>query len=214
MLLALGIVSAVLRARETGSGQVVDAAIVDGTAVLTTILHALRAQGSWVDERGSNLLDGGAHFYSVYACADGEYLSVGAIEPQFYERLLSLLDLADDPEFLAGHADSRYWPKLQRRLANVFAARPRAHWLELLADEDTCVAPVLSLADAVDHPHNRERATFVEVNGIAQPAAAPRFSKDRLGEPQPPPRPGEHGREILAEAGLTTAEIDAALGGA
>lgn len=213
MLLALGVVAAALRARESGYGQVVDASIVDGTAVLTTILHALRAQGEWVDRRGSNLLDGGAHFYGVYACADGRYLAVGAIEPQFYQRLLQLLGLADDPDFVAGHSDRTYWPKLRKRLADTFATRPQAEWLELLGDEDTCVAPVLSLGESPAHPHNRERGTFTEVNGIVQPAAAPRFSMDQPGPPQPPPLPGEHSRDVLAEAGLSAAEIEAALAG-
>ena len=211
MLLAFGVVAALLRARETGKGQVVDASIVDGTALLTTILHGLRAQGSWVDRRESNLLDGGAHFYAVYECADGKYLSVGAIEPQFYHRLLDLLGLADDPEFLAGHTDRAHWPKLRKRLADVFISRPRQYWLDLLGGTDTCVAPVLPIREAVQHPHNRARGTFVDVAGIVQPAPAPRFSEDQPTAPPPPPRPGEHGRAILAEIGLTEEEIERAL---
>lgn len=208
MLLAFGVLAALLEVRGSGQGQVVDAAIVDGAALLTTILHALRAQGSWTDARGSNLLDGGAHFYGVYACADGHYVSVGTIEPQFYTRLLELLGLSGDPAFVAGRGDPALWPELRARLADLFATRTRREWCDLLAGEDTCFAPVLSMAEAPGHPHNRVRGTFGSLDGVVQPAPAPRFSRSGEMPLRRPPRPGEHTREVLAEAGLTAAEID------
>jgi alpha-methylacyl-CoA racemase len=207
MLLALGLVAALLEARTSGRGQVVDAAIVDGTALLTTILHALRAQGDWTDARGSNVLDGGAHFYGVYECADGAHLSVGAIEPQFYTRLLELLDLADDPDLIAGRTDPTRWPALRTRFADLFRTRTRDEWCDLLAGDDTCVAPVLSLGEAPAHPHNRARGTFTTLDGVVQPAPAPRFSRSGEVPPRRPPVPGAHTREVLTEAGLSAAEI-------
>ncbi|WP_063740073.1 CaiB/BaiF CoA transferase family protein [Amycolatopsis jejuensis] len=208
MLLAFGVVSAVLEARTSGLGQVIDASIVDGTAVLTTIIHALRAQGLWADARGTNLLDGGAHFYGAYECADGEYISVGAIEPQFYARLLELLGLDQDADFLAGHRDQRRWPALRKRLADVFRTRPRDEWCTLLQDEDVCFAPVLSLAEAPVAAHPMARKTFTTVGGITQPMPAPRFSRTPAAPPQPPTPPGAHTRELLGESGFTTAEIE------
>jgi alpha-methylacyl-CoA racemase len=211
LLLAFGMVCAILEARTSGQGQVVDAAIVDGAALLTTQLHAMLAQGIWSAGRERNLLDGGAHFYGVYECADGRHVAVGAIEPQFYARLLTLLGLDDDPEFLAGQRDQATWPRLRDRLAEVFRSRTRQEWVELLGDEDTCFAPVLSPTEAPAHPHNRARGTFAEVDGIRQPAPAPRFSRSGETTPNRPPLPGEHTKEILAEAGLTEAEIAALL---
>ncbi|PXY27861.1 CaiB/BaiF CoA transferase family protein [Prauserella muralis] len=213
MLLALGLVAALLEARISGRGQVVDAAIVDGTALLTTMIHAMRAQGIWSDDRGSNLLDGGAHFYGVYECACGGYLSVGAIEPQFYRRLLDGLGLAGDPEFQAGHTDPARWPTLRARLRELFRTRTRDEWCALLAADDTCVAPVLPMAEAPQHPHNRQRGTFTELGGIVQPSPAPRFSRSGETAPNRPPLPGQHTGEVLAEAGFTEEEIEM-LGGA
>ena len=212
MLLAFGVVAALLEARGSGRGQVVDAAIVDGAALLTTILHAMRAQGIWTDSRGENLLDGGAHFYGVYECADGRHVSIGSIEPQFYRRLLELLDLAGDPMFVDGHRDPAAWPELRSRLEVLFRSRTQREWCDLLADEDTCFAPVLSMGEAPDHPHNRARGTFGTVDGVVQPAPAPRFSRSGEMPLRKPPRPGEHTREVLAEAGLTAAEIDELVG--
>jgi len=211
MLLAFGVLAALLEARGSGRGQVVDAAIVDGAALLTTIIHSMRAQGIWADERGTNMLDGGAHFYGVYECADGRHISVGAIEPQFYARLLELLDLAADDDFVAGHRDRARWPALRARLEPVFRSRTQAEWCALLEDEDTCFAPVLPMAEAPTHPHNQARGTFATLDGVVQPAPAPRFSRSGEEPLRRPPHPGEHTRELLTEAGLDEAAVEALL---
>jgi len=207
MLLAFGVMSAVFETNETGIGQVVDAAIVDGAALLTTMQHAWMAHGLWSDQRGTNMLDGGAHFYGVYECSDGRYLSVGAIEPRFYAKLLDGLGLANDEDFIAGHSDSRFWPRLIERLAEIFGEHPLEHWLQLLGDQDTCVAPVLTIAEATTHPHNRKRRSFIQVSGVTQPAPAPRFSRSQSQPPTAPAARGEHTREILTNLGLTPGEV-------
>jgi alpha-methylacyl-CoA racemase len=200
VFLALGVVAALLHARTAGEGQVVDAAIVDGTALLTTMIHGLLADGSWQDERGVNLLDTGAPFYDVYRCADGEFLAVGALEPKFYAALLTGLGLADDPA-LPDRADPAHWPALRERFTEVVATRTRAEWWAVFEGTDACVAPVWSLREAVDDRHNTERGVFVEVDGIAQPAVAPRFSATP-GSIGRIPAVGEHSAEIRAELGL------------
>jgi alpha-methylacyl-CoA racemase len=174
MLLALGVVCAILEARTSGAGQVVDAAMVDGSALLTTVIHGLRAGGAWRDTAGTNVLDSGAHFYEVYETADGGHVSVGAIEPQFYAELLRLLEVepADAPQW-----DKQRWPELKARFAAIFMTRTRAEWTALLDDTDACATAVLSLDEAIAHPHNTARGTFVQRDGITQPAAAPRFSR-------------------------------------
>jgi alpha-methylacyl-CoA racemase len=182
--LAFGVVSALLHARAAGVGQVVDAAIVDGAASFTGMLHGLLEMGAWTDERGVNLLDGGAPFYDCYRCADGGWVAVGALEPQFYRALLEKLGLADD-ESLAAHLDPATWPAIRERLNAAFAARPRDEWHELFADSDCCVAPVLSMREAREDGHNRDRGIFVEVGGMPQPAPAPRFSVTESGAPRP-----------------------------
>ncbi len=174
MLLAFGVVCGVLEARRSGQGQVVDAAMVEGTALLTTLFHGLRAAGGWNEEPGTNLLDSGAHFYEVYTCSDGGHVAVGAIEPQFYARLLELLGLdADDlPQF-----DMARWPEFKLRFADVFATKTRDEWAALLEGEEACATAVYGLAEAASHPHNQARETFVELDGMLQPAAAPRFDR-------------------------------------
>jgi alpha-methylacyl-CoA racemase len=174
MLLAFGIVCALLEARGSGQGQVVDAAMVEGTALLTTLFYGLRHAGGWNDEPGTNLLDSGAHFYEVYAASDGGHVAVGAIEPQFYARLLELLELDpnDFPQF-----DNARWPEFKERFAAVIAAKTRAEWAELLEGEEACATAVYSFTDAHEHPHNQARGTFVELDGMLQPAAAPRFDR-------------------------------------
>jgi alpha-methylacyl-CoA racemase len=210
MLLAFGVVCAVLEAKGSGRGQVVDAAMVDGSAVLTTFIHGLMATGGWVDERGVNMLDSGAHYYEVYECADGRFLSVGAIEPQFYAELLEKVGLVDDPE-LAHQNDRARWPVLKERLAEVFLTKPRDEWAAIFDGSDACTVPVLSLAEAPRHPHNVARSTFVEAHGVLQPAPAPRFSRTG-GEIQgPPPAPGDHTDEVLASWGVADADRLAAL---
>ncbi|HEY6642797.1 CaiB/BaiF CoA-transferase family protein [Povalibacter sp.] len=175
MMLAFGMVSAILHARGTGQGQVIDCAMTDGSAVLMSMVWALQAQGLWQDERGVNLLDTGAHFYDTYATADGKYISIGAIEPQFYAELRRRLGLESDKDF-DPQMDARQWSHLKQKLTALFATRTQAQWCELLEGTDACFAPVLSLRDAPKHPHNRQRRTFIEIDGIEQPAPAPRYS--------------------------------------
>jgi len=206
MLLALGICAALVEAARSGTGQVVDAAMVDGAALLTTMFHAFRAMGVWHDERGTNLLDTGAHFYDVYETSDHRFVSIGSIEPQFYAELLARAGLADDPAF-AHQMDRSAWPSLKERLSALFGARTRDEWCELMEHSDVCFAPVLSLAEAPRHPHNVARATFTEVDGIVQPAPAPRFSRTPGAIQRPPAHPGQHTDEALGEWGFSTDEI-------
>jgi alpha-methylacyl-CoA racemase len=200
VFLALGALAALVSARSTGRGQVVDAAIVDGTAVLTTMIHGMLAGGSWLDRRGVNLLDTGAPFYDVYRCADGEFVAVGALEEQFYAALLEGLQLAGD-ESLPDRTDPRQWPVLRERFTETFASRTRAEWWAVFQGTDACVAPVWSLREATQDAHNRAREVFVEVDGVVQPAVAPRFSATP-GTPGSVPTPGQHDDEIRAELGL------------
>ena len=210
MLLAFGIVCGIVEARTSGQGQVVDAAMVDGTAVLTTFMHGMMAMGGWKDERGVNMLDSGAHFYEVYTCADGRFLSVGAIEPQFYAELLEKTGLADDAEFLQQN-DKAQWPHLKERLAGVIATKTRDEWAAIFDGSDACVAPILSLGEAPSHPHNVARSTFVEQDGLVQPAPAPRFSRTAGGIQRPPAHAGQHTDEVLDEWGVADADRVAVL---
>jgi alpha-methylacyl-CoA racemase len=200
MFLAVGALAAVISARATGRGQVVDAAIVDGTAVLSTLIHGMLDAGVWTDRRGTNLLDTGAPFYDVYRCADGQFVAVGALEEQFYAALLEGLGLAGD-ETLPQREDPANWPALRDRFTEVFASRTRAQWWQVFQGTDACVAPVWSLLEARSDGHNAARAVFTEVDGQVQPAVAPRFSQTpgRVGRV---PQPGEHSAEIRAELGL------------
>jgi alpha-methylacyl-CoA racemase len=201
MLLAFGVVCALLDAQRSGQGQVVDAAMVDGAAVLMTMFHAFRAMGIWNDERGTNLLDTGAYYYEVYETADEKYVSIGSLEPQFYQALIEALGLTDDPSLPRQH-DRSAWPATKERFAEIFKAKTRDEWCELLEGTDACFAPVLSMAEAPEHPHNQARGTFVERNGVVQPAPAPRFSKTPADIQRPPAFPGQHTDEALADWGL------------
>jgi alpha-methylacyl-CoA racemase len=205
MLLALGVVAALLEAGRSGAGQLVDAAMVDGAALLTTQFHELLAAGLWREERGANLLDGGAPFYGVYQTADGRHLAVGALEPQFYAELLRRLGL--DAGDLPAQLDRDGWPLLRERLAALFRTRTRDEWCELLAGTDACVAPVLGLGEAPAHPHNRARGTFVDVGGVVQPAPAPRFSRTPCDPPSPAARPGEHTDQALTDWGIPPDQV-------
>ena len=206
MLLALGVCAALLEAGRSGQGQVVDAAMVDGSAQLATMIHGMRAMGVWADERGTNTLDTGAHFYEVYETADHEYVSIGSIEPQFYAELLRLTGLEGDPGF-AAQLDRDRWPELKERLADVFATKTRAEWCALMEGTDVCFAPVLSMAEAPAHPHNVARGTFTEVAGVMQPAPAPRFSRTPSAVQRPPAWAGQHTDEALADWGLPADEV-------
>ncbi len=205
MLLALGVCAALVEAGRSGQGQVIDAAMVDGSAVLTTMFHSLRAMGIWDDERGTNLLDSGAHFYDAYETADGRYVSIGSIEPQFYAELLRLTGL--EGQDLPWQHDKARWPELKERLAAIFATKTRDEWCELMEGTDVCFAPVLSLAEAPEHPHNVARGTFCEVAGIVQPAPAPRFSRTPAEVAGPPPHAGQHTDEVLAEWGVPAERV-------
>ncbi|MGI5241958.1 CaiB/BaiF CoA transferase family protein [Dactylosporangium sp. CA-139066] len=205
LYLVVGLLAALREAERTGRGQVVDAAIVDGAAHLTMMLHGLRATGHWQDHRGGNLLDGGAPFYAIYETADGRHVAVGALEPQFFAELLRRLDLADDPD-LPGQFDLPRWPELRRRFAQRFAGRTRDEWAAHFAGSDACVTPVLALGEAPRDPHLRARGTFVERHGTVQPAPAPRFSATPAELGGPPPRPGAHTRAILADWGIPGAD--------
>jgi alpha-methylacyl-CoA racemase len=205
MLLAVGVLAALVERSRSGLGQMVDAAMVDGSALLTSFLHGMLATGAWQDQRGSNLLDGGAPFYDTYQTADGGYVAVGALEPQFYSALLNGLGLADAP--LPAQHDRSGWPQLREQFAAVFAQRTRDEWAEVFAGSDACVAPVLGLAEAGMHPHAKARESFVEIGGVTQPAPAPRFSRSAAARPAPPPRPGADTDTVLAGLGLTDAEI-------
>ncbi|HUY66116.1 MAG TPA: CaiB/BaiF CoA-transferase family protein [Acidimicrobiales bacterium] len=207
MLLAYGMLAAIISAQRTGTGQVVDAAMVDGAASLMTMTYTLRASGIWNDVRGTNLLDTGAHFYEVYETSDGGFIGVGAIESQFYAELIRLMGL-DDVD-LSRQMDRDAWPAMKERFARVFASKTRKEWEEVFEGSDACAAPVLSPAEAPDHPHNRFRGTFTEVAGVVQPSPSPRFRGTPGAIRRPPPNPGQHGDEALADWGLAEAEVDA-----
>jgi alpha-methylacyl-CoA racemase len=205
MLLAYGVVAALLSVARTGVGQVVDAAMVDGSAVLMAQFYGMSALGRWTEERGTNLLDTGAPFYDVYPCVDGGYLSVGPIEPAFFAILLERLGILDiDP---GSQYDVWSWPALRRRLAAEFASRTREAAEELFADVDGCVFPVLSLSEAPEHPHNVARGTFVTRDDVVQPAPAPRFSVTPTQLGLPPPTAGEHTDAVLADLGMSRDQV-------
>jgi len=206
MLLAFGVVSALVSARASGQGQVVDAAMVDGAAVLAAMFSSMAATGMWKPERGSNMLDTGSHFYDVYECADGEYISIGSIEPQFYSILLEKLEL--DPADLPRQMDRDQWPALKDKVAGLFKTKTRAQWCEIMEHTDICFAPVLNWSEAPDHPHNKARETFIDVAGITQPAPAPRFSGTPTAVPAPPPHPGQDTDATLTDFGFSADEIE------
>lgn len=205
MLLVVGVLAALLEARTSGQGQVVDAAMTDGSALLMTMMYTLKAMGEWTQQRGSNLLDGGAHFYDTYRCADGKYISIGPIEPQFYALFLDKTGLAD-PDF-SQQWDRARWPELKVRLAAHLATRSRDEWCALLEGTDACVTPVLDMDEAPEHPHNRARGTFIEVGGVVQPAPAPRFSRSTPAKPRPP-LTGARGEDVLADWGFSPDALD------
>jgi alpha-methylacyl-CoA racemase len=207
LLLAFGLVCALLEAARSGRGQVVDAGMVEGSALMASTVLELRAGGWWRDERGSNLLDGGAPFYEVYETCDGAYMAVGAIEPPFYAALLEGLQL--DPAELPGQMDARHWPELRQRFAAIFASRTRAEWTEIFEGTDACVTPVLTPDEAALHPHNTERRVYQRREGALQASPAPRFSRTRPEQRRPPPLPGEHTDEVLEAFGFGLREIEA-----
>ena len=208
MFLAYGVVCALLEAQRSGKGQVVDAAMVDGAAVLMSMFWGFKKMGAFDENaRGTNLLDTGAHFYDVYECSDAKFISIGSIESQFYAELLRLTGLDTDDEFRIQH-DKDNWPHLKQRLTVLFATKTRNEWCALMEHTDVCFAPVLTMSEAAEHPHNRERETFIEFEGVLQPAPAPRFSRTKPLVVLPPARAGEHTREVLADWGFDAIAID------
>jgi len=195
MFLLVGILAALWERHISGKGQVVDAAMIDGSSVLVQMMWSMRAVGLWSDERGTNLLDGGAPYYDTYACADGRYVAVGAIEPQFYAELLRGLGL--DGADLPGQNDRARWPELRARIAAVFGAKGRDHWAKVFADSDACVTPVLAFGEVHTEPHVTERHTFYQANGGLQPMPAPRFSRTISDRPRPPRAPGADTETVL-----------------
>lgn len=206
MLLAFGVCAALLEARTSGQGQVVDAAMIDGAASLMTMTWSFRHMGIWNDERGTNMLDTGAHFYDTYETSDGRYLSIGSIEPQFYAELLRLTGMEN--EELPWQHDRSQWPAMKERFAAIFASKTRDEWCEIMEGTDVCFAPVLTMDEAPRHPHIAQRGTYTEVAGLTQPAPVPRFSRTPGAVARPPAHAGQHTDEVLAEWGVPSDVIN------
>jgi len=205
MFLALGLMAGVFEAQRSGKGQVVDVSMVEGSAALMHMMYSFHARGLWRDERGANLLDGAAHFYDTYETKDGRYVSIGSIEPQFY-RLLIEKSGVDAAEF-APQMDVTQWPALKQKLAAAIRTKTRDEWCAIMEGTDVCFAPVLSLSEAPQHPHNRARGSFVEVAGVAQAAPVPRFSRSNPVVPQAPRPAGADTVAVLREAGYSESQI-------
>ena len=205
MYLLTGILAALVERSNSGKGQVVDAAMTDGTASLLSPFYGLMAMNMWSTDRFSNRLDGGAYYYGSYECSDGKHISIGSLEPQFYALLLGKAEITD-PEF-KNQLDEEAWPAKRKKLEKLFKTKSRQEWCDIMEGTDACFAPVLNLKEAPDHPHNKARNTFVEVEGVVQPAPAPRFSRTQ-GEIQgPAAMAGEHSEEVLRDWGFTGEEI-------
>ena len=207
LMLAFGIVSALLEARSSGKGQVVDAAMVDGSSTLMASLFGAVQAGFWKEERGSNMVDSGAHFYDTYETKDGEHMAVGAIEPKFYSQLLEGLGL--DEAGLPGQMDMDHWLEMKERFAGIFKTKSQAEWREVFDETDACVSPVLKMSQARNHPHNMARGSYIELDGVYQPNAAPRFSRTTPQVTASTAKLGEHTREVLSGAGMSDADIAA-----
>jgi alpha-methylacyl-CoA racemase len=205
LYLAMGVLAGIVSARTTGSGQVIDCSMVEGSASLMMMMYGALAAGAWKEERGSNRTDGGAHYYHVYQTKDGEYVAIGSIEPQFYALLLRHTGLAG--ETLPEQTDRTTWPDMQRRLERIFKEKTRAEWTRIMEQTDICFAPVLRMSEAFEHPHNIHRESFVEIEGIKQPAPAPRFLGTPTRVQHPPARIGEHTDAILKDWGFSADEI-------
>ena len=206
MLLAFGIAAALVERASSGKGQVIDAAMVDGASTLMGFFHGMAAMGGWPGERGTNILDTGAHYYETYETKDGLYISLGSIEPQFYAELIEKLGL--DPKTLPAQNDRSQWPAMKDRFETIFKAKTRDEWCALMEGTDICFAPVLSLKEVAKHPHLVHRSTYVEHHGLVQPAPSPRFSRTPPALGRPAPRPGEHTEDVLASYGFKQDEIE------
>ena len=207
MLLAVGVLAGIVSARTSGEGQVVDAAMIDGAALLASMMYGLKAMGMWEGERGGNLLDTGAHFYDVYETADGKFISLGAIEGHFYEEMLERLGFDDGD--LADQFDAARWDENRELITGRVKEKTRDEWEEVFRDSDACYAPVLEMDEAHEHPQLAARKTFVEIAGVTQPAPAPRFDQTPTAIPAPPAHVGQHTDEVLADYGFSAAEITA-----
>jgi len=207
LYLAFGVLAALFERQRSGLGQVVDAAMVDGAASLASVFFGLQAAGNWAGPRAGNLLDGGAPFYAAYETADGRHISLAALEPKFFALLVQKLAL--DPRYLSHQYDQRLWPELRRDIALAVRQHTRDEWCARLEGSDVCFAPVLSFDEAPSHPHARAREGFVTVNGVVQPAPAPRFGRTPAAHPRPAPSVGEHTAQVLQEAGFSAAEVQA-----
>ena len=206
LYLALGVVAGILETQKSGKGQVVDAAMVDGAASLMTAIYGMHGSGFWNDNRGDNILDTGAHYYDVYETKDGKYVSIGSIETKFYDELLELSGLKR--EELARQNDRNAWPAMKQKVAACFKTKTRDEWCKIMEGSDVCFAPVLSMAEAPKHPHNKHRGTFVEEGGVVQPGPAPRFSRTPSKIQRPPARPGEHTEEALRDWGFSASDLE------
>ncbi len=206
MLLALGVLAGILNARQTGKGQVIDAAITDGSALLSTLLFSFHQMGAWSNQRSDNIIDSGSPWYDTYACADGNYITVGSLEPRFYNLLLEKCGLSSDPDF-AKQFDKADWPRAKQKLTAMIKTKSRAEWCDLMEGTDICFAPVLNFEEAAAHPHNQERETFLKVDDVLQPAPAPRFSETPSHLKSPPPVPGADTEDILRELGYENGQI-------
>ena len=207
LYLAMGLLAALHERKTSGRGQVVDAAMVDGAASLASIFYGLSASGAWGQPRGENLLDGGAPFYATYETADARYVALGALEPKFFAELAQRIGL--DERFVKRQHDRRLWPEMREAIAGIIKTKTRAGWCALLEGTDACFAPVLSLAEAPTHAHAASRNAFITLDGVVQPAPAPRFDRSTPELPRPAPEVGQHTVEVLSEAGFTRAEIEA-----
>lgn len=205
LYLAMGVLAGIISARTTGKGQVIDCSMVEGSASLMMMMYGALAAGAWNEQRASNRTDGGAHFYHVYETKDGEHVAIGSIEPQFYALLLKHTGL--EGESLPPQTDRTTWRDMQQRLARIFKEKTRAEWTEIMEQTDICFAPVLRMSEAMRHPHNLHRESFVEIAGVAQPAPAPRFLGTPTRVQSPPARTGEHTDAVLSEWGFSAGEI-------
>ena len=211
LYLALGMLAGILEARSSGEGQVVDCAMTDGAASLMTMFFGMFASGAFSDARGTNAIDTGSHFYNVYETRDGKYVSIGSIEGKFYAKLIEKLGL--DRTSLPEQMDRAAWPEMKSRLAETFRQKTRDEWCQIMEGTDICFAPVLNMAESISHPHNVQRGTFVNIDGIVQPAPAPRFSRTEAVVKGPPCRSGQHSQEVLSDWGFTEEEVQALIEG-
>ena len=207
MFLAFGVLAGIIEAQKSGQGQVVDVSMVEGAAYLATPMFGMLARGYWSTERGTNILDSGAHFYDAYECKDGKSISIGSIEPKFYAELLEKTGL--EGEELPPQMDRAQWPAMKQKLTAVFKTKTRDEWCAIMEGTDICFAPVLDFSEAPQHPHNKARGSFVEIEGVTQPGPAPKFSRTKPEVQRRPPLLGEHTREALADWGISESEIDA-----